>query len=844
MKRYLATLLFPLLVVFSCTPENNDNTEENPEFVMPEYIVADVSGKVDRYDKVVFKDDEHVIFSKYYDNGAVSEYCIISEKDTLGIFYSDNGFPKYITNGHQHLIMGDFSEHSALVGIVQENGEYEVHDIETNTNWLEYKKQFEETASFQTKGKLENKELELLQSTAADQIFSKCIEKMTGVGGNPMASYFLWAGSAIAYSVSDNATWWSFVDSVNEGIGNTLLLFQLAQSPVTLTLTLIIANFYVWTGVACEIYDGIKNDNFHLPIVNDPEMFAKEIDGGVWFKTPSPAVIDWQAQQVNAYIAFGIANFDLMEEGAIEIGIRENISLPEGCSAKIIREGREYALSVSVPRNDFISTEHYRFQVFIAGVANVQEDIVFEIQQTPRIQFSPREVFFKDLSPITVTVTSPSKEYWTVASCPEWLDYNIDWLATRSVNSITLTPKSLDGASEGDIVFSVTSGDGKSKYTTFLPVHPEEVNNLRAQLIKLYNDTDGENWVHNDNWCSDLPIEQWYGISRNTDNGDYFDYYIIDLRENNLKGEASLTLSEEDEVYAVYLSDNLLTSIEISGESCLTWLDCEHNNLTSLNVNGCSSLQYLLCLNNNIKSLNVNGCSSLQSLDCQENSLTSLDVSECSSLQYLLCHNNNLTSLNVNGYSSLKQLYCRDNHLKSLNVRGCSSLKQLFCDNNNLTSLNVSGCSSLQELSCENNNLTSLDVSECSSLLALAYTHGNLKSLNVSGCSSLQTLCCWDINLTSLNLSGCSSLQKLYCYNNNLTSLNVSECSSLQVLYCYNNPIIQEITSTESRLSTFSYDQRYSYYYDSDGNVQWYYNKEDGTGWYYPGEPSKGYHGW
>ena len=57
---------------------------------------------------------------------------------------------------------------------------------------------------------------------------------------------------------------------------------------------------------------------------------------------------------------------------------------------------------------------------------------------------------------------------------------------------------------------------------------PEE----RSALIALYNSTDGPNWTHHENWGSDKPISQWYGVKVNHDGY----VYLLDLPNNNLKG--------------------------------------------------------------------------------------------------------------------------------------------------------------------------------------------------------------------------------------------------------------------------------------------------------------------
>lgn len=473
MKKYITVCVVPLLLLFSCNPENNNESEET--FENPEYVVADLADKLDRFDKVVFKDDEHAIFTKYYENGMVSEYCIVSEHDTLGVFYSENGFPKYMTNGHQHIVFADFSEHSALIGFVQENGEYEILDIETSTNWVEYKQRLESSSSTLTKGKLADKEFELIQSTAVSEFASTGLEYATGQGGSTLSSILLWAFSAIAYSISDDAVWWTLVDSVNNVGGITMLYFQLmAAAGASTPVTLAVGGILAWAYDGYLIYQGIKNGDFRSPFVQKPEMFTKELEGGFWFKTASPAVIDWQARQVNAVIRLGVANFDLYyTEGTIEIGVKKGITLPEGWTADVVGQGRDYTLIVSVTPNTTDGIITASIPVYLAGVYNVQDDLVYEIQQTPQIQFDPNPVYFENLTPITVTVTSLSKEKWEVEAWPEWLDYDINRIATQTINSITLTPRYLDGASESSVAFAVTTSDGKSSYTKYLPVHPK-----------------------------------------------------------------------------------------------------------------------------------------------------------------------------------------------------------------------------------------------------------------------------------------------------------------------------------------------------------------------------------
>ncbi len=196
--------------------------------------------------------------------------------------------------------------------------------------------------------------------------------------------------------------------------------------------------------------------------------------------------------------------------------------------------------------------------------------------------------------------------------------------------------------------------------------------------MQFYYDTGGDNWFNNDNWCTDAPLNDWYGV--------YF----------NEQGNCELYLS----------ANNLVGQGSLSGCTSLVYLDVMVNQLTSLDVSGCTSL----------KRLYYHGS---RGHTIERESLTRLDVSGCTSLVYLNCSYNQLTSLNVLGCRSLEELYCGDNQLTHLDVSECTSLVNLYCFTNQLTSLDVSDCTSLEELYCEDNLLTSLEVTSCASLKRL-----------------------------------------------------------------------------------------------------------------------------
>ena len=64
------------------------------------------------------------------------------------------------------------------------------------------------------------------------------------------------------------------------------------------------------------------------------------------------------------------------------------------------------------------------------------------------------------------------------------------------------------------------------------PTPEQSLAAAREALIELYNATDGDNWKNNTNWCSDKPLDEWYGIETR----GYPYVYFLMLHFNDLKG--------------------------------------------------------------------------------------------------------------------------------------------------------------------------------------------------------------------------------------------------------------------------------------------------------------------
>lgn len=77
----------------------------------------------------------------------------------------------------------------------------------------------------------------------------------------------------------------------------------------------------------------------------------------------------------------------------------------------------------------------------------------------------------------------------------------------------------------------------------------------RDVLEDLYRKTGGERWVHNDNWLSDRPLGEWYGVRTDGITGRV---WALDLPANGLHRKLTPRLGELDELVRLDLSANSL----------------------------------------------------------------------------------------------------------------------------------------------------------------------------------------------------------------------------------------------------------------------------------------------
>lgn len=425
---------------------------------------------------------------------------------------------------------------------------------------------------------------------------------------------------------------------------------------------------------------------------------------------------------------------------------------------------------------------------------------------------------------VNVIEKSEDVEFWYFWGEPEWCNVK----KKEDDSGLTIKVNEYDETRDSEAAICVSAASKNHKrpdYSASIRIIQETGQNkdLGDKLIQLYRDTDGQNWFHNDNWCSEKPISEWYGVSFiNTDSGDSF--AVLKLDSNNLSGHASLIDCEE--LRYLHLANNQLSALDVSGCSNLYSLTCDNNYITDLHADGTEAMEYLYCSNNQLTTLGLKDSHILKRIICDNNKIDSFSIDCPGALKDLLCNYNNLKTINLNGYSSLERFSAGYNPLEFLDISDCSSiegltlttteklhtliasrcssLRELYCDNGNLSNLEISGCSSLTKLSVPRNKLTNISFEGCSSLEHIACSNNQIALLDVSPCPALKTLSCGYNRLTNIDVSSNQKLESLTISYNSLTRLSVKGCKSLSSLVVGNNHITSVDLSDCDNIETLS----------------------------------------
>ena len=232
-----------------------------------------------------------------------------------------------------------------------------------------------------------------------------------------------------------------------------------------------------------------------------------------------------------------------------------------------------------------------------------------------------------------------------------------------------------------------------------------------------------------------------------------------------------------------------------------------------------ANAKWISCDNKEISNLKgIEFFTNIWLLECYYNNLTTIDLSNNKKLSYINCHHNQLKELDVSGLPLLKTFYCGHNALPSIDVSKNEKLEDFDCQDNHLDTLDVSQNKELVKLSCGDNNLTELDVSENKKLKTLGLYENKLRNLNLGNQTELEWLSCGKNPLSVLDVSANTNLETLFVPETNLTELNVSANTKLKKLFVSNTNLTSLDAKNHTALATFvGKDCSYNIAVEGDG---------------------------
>ena len=176
----------------------------------------------------------------------------------------------------------------------------------------------------------------------------------------------------------------------------------------------------------------------------------------------------------------------------------------------------------------------------------------------------------------------------------------------------------------------------------------------REILEKIYYATNGPNWKRNDNWLSDKPLKEWYGIEVHEGSDEKFIIKVLDLSSNKLEGVLPKEIGKLTNLQRLYLDSNKLEGEipkEIGKLTNLQSLSLFSNKLEGKipkEIGKLTNLQKLFLDNNKLEGeipKEIGNLTNLQKLYLSYNKLEGeipKEIGKLTNLQVLTLYNNKL----------------------------------------------------------------------------------------------------------------------------------------------------------------------------------------------------------
>jgi hypothetical protein len=252
-----------------------------------------------------------------------------------------------------------------------------------------------------------------------------------------------------------------------------------------------------------------------------------------------------------------------------------------------------------------------------------------------------------------------------------------------------------------------------------------------------------------------------------------FEQALINLGHDTGSPDGSVPTANINSITTLYVnSANISDLTGIQDFTALTELFCFENHLTSLDLTHNIALWWLDCSNNVLTNIDITHNTALSYLFCEVNQLTNLDVTHNSSLIFLLCPFNQITSLDLTQNTELTSFTCYYNQLNCLNIK-----------NSNNTNMSISTRFNPNLFCIEVDNVTWSTVNWTSSNLSI-----DIQTSFSANCGNPCTL-----GITELNINSPKQLSKII----DLTGREIQYKKNTLMIYVFEDGTSERIIEFE-----------------------------------------------
>ena len=214
--------------------------------------------------------------------------------------------------------------------------------------------------------------------------------------------------------------------------------------------------------------------------------------------------------------------------GAVEVKVEANVEFEVKPGSDWIHYVQTRAMStstvcLSVDENLTYSSREGMVEILQKG-GSLSHTVI--IRQAERIAISSLE-----LNKTNLILHSGESETLIATIKPDNAsDPAVSWKSDHPEVATVNDQGLVTAISEGTATITAQAGDQSA--ICVITVKPTVFEVERAALVELYQALDGDHWTYNANWCSDLPVGQWYGVSTDS----YGRVTRLDLSAKGLKG--------------------------------------------------------------------------------------------------------------------------------------------------------------------------------------------------------------------------------------------------------------------------------------------------------------------